>query len=54
MEQIKRLPLNALKFFYFVGKYGSLTMAAQQLYVTHSAVSKQLKLLEEYFGKPLF
>ena len=54
MEQIKRLPLNALKFFYLVGKYGSLTMAAQQLYVTHSAVSKQLKLLEEYFGKPLF
>lgn len=53
MEQIKRLPLNALKYFYFVGRYSSLSVAAEKLCVTHSAVSKQLKLLESYFEEPL-
>lgn len=54
MENIRRLPLNALKFFYFVGKYGSLVAASQQLHVTHGAVSKQLKLLEEHLNETLF
>lgn len=53
MEQIKRLPLNALKYFYFVGRHGSVSVAAEQLCVTHSAVSKQLKLLDTYFNEPL-
>ncbi|UDW82884.1 LysR family transcriptional regulator [Pasteurella canis] len=54
LEQIKRLPIKALKFFYFVAEYGSVTMAAEKLSVTHSAVSKQIKLLEQYFAEALF
>ncbi|MGR3806850.1 LysR family transcriptional regulator [Pasteurella testudinis] len=54
MEQIKTLPLNAVKFFYFVAKYGSLSAAAEQLHVTHGAVSKQLKILERHLGVLLF
>lgn len=53
MEQIKHLPLNALKYFYFVAKCGSLSAAALQLYVTHGALSKQLKLLQHHFSEPL-
>ncbi|KAE9529862.1 LysR substrate-binding domain-containing protein [Testudinibacter aquarius] len=54
MEQIKALPLNAVKFFYFVAESGSLSAAAEQLHVTHGAVSKQLKILERHLGVPLF
>ncbi len=32
----------------------NLTLAAAELHVTHSAISQQLKLLEEYFGQALF
>ena len=53
MEQIKRLPLKALKFFFFTAKHGSLTAAAEALHVTHGAVSKQLKLLEAHLGTAL-
>ena len=54
MEQIKRLPLKALKFFFFTAKHGSLTAAAEALHVTHGAVSKQLKLLEAHLGTALW
>jgi len=50
----ERLSLNSLKFFYFVGKYGSVTIAAQKLFVTQSAVSKQIYNLEESLGLCLF
>jgi LysR family glycine cleavage system transcriptional activator len=32
----------------------SLTLAAHELFITHSAVSQQIKTLEEYFEQPLF
>jgi LysR family glycine cleavage system transcriptional activator len=54
LEQIKRLPLKALKFFFFTAKHGSLTAAAEALHVTHGAVSKQLKLLEAHLGTALW
>lgn len=54
MESIRRFPLNALKFFFCVGKYGGLAAAAEQSCVTHGAVSKQLKILEEHVGEALF
>lgn len=33
---------------------GNITRTAEQFFVSQSAVSQQLKQLEEYFGKPLF
>ncbi|KKW77944.1 LysR family transcriptional regulator [Acinetobacter sp. AG1] len=51
---IERLPLNSLKFFYYVALYESVTVAAENLFVTQSAVSKQLKNLEESLGLVLF
>lgn len=51
---IERLSLNSLKFFYYVARYGSVTIAAKKLFVTQGAVSKQLKNLEEALGFTLF
>ncbi|MEG0482565.1 MAG: LysR family transcriptional regulator [Acinetobacter sp.] len=51
---IERLSLNSLKFFYYVARYGSVTIAAEKLFVTQGAVSKQLKSLEEMLGFTLF
>ncbi|USA45824.1 LysR family transcriptional regulator [Acinetobacter sp. C26M] len=51
---IERVSLNSLKFFYYVARYESVTVAAEKLFVTQSAVSKQLKNLEESLGLLLF
>lgn len=51
---IERIPLNSLKFFYFCALYGSVTVAANKLYVTQSAVSKQIKNLEFKMSVSLF
>ncbi|OBX76080.1 LysR family transcriptional regulator [Moraxella atlantae] len=51
---IERTPLNGLKFFYFCGLYGSVTVAADKLHVTQSAVSKQIKNLEDVLHIKLF
>ncbi|AZB91185.1 LysR family transcriptional regulator [Acinetobacter pittii] len=51
---IERISLNSLKFFYFVAKYGSVTLAAKKLFVTQSAVSKQIYNLEEALNTTLF
>ena len=42
---IGRVSLNSLKFFYYVALYDSVTIAAEKLFVTQGAVSKQLKKL---------
>lgn len=47
-------PLKALVAFEAVARVGSVTAAAEELGVTHSAVSKQLATLEAWFGTPLF
>lgn len=47
-------PLNALRAFEAVARLGSVSHAAEQLHVTHGAVSRQLKLLEEHWGVSLF
>lgn len=50
----KRLPpLNALRAFEAAARNLSITKAAQELHVTHAAVSQQLKLLENYLNIPL-
>ncbi|MCH7336603.1 LysR family transcriptional regulator [Acinetobacter sp. NIPH 2699] len=51
---IERLSLNSLKFFYYVARYESMTIAAEKLFVTQGAVSKQLKNLEDSLGFSLF
>jgi len=47
-------PLTALRVFETAGKCLSFTQAASQLHVTQSAVSRQIKQLEDYLGIPLF
>lgn len=47
-------PLNALRSFEAVALQGSFAAAAAGLNVTHWAVGKQIRLLEDWFGKPLF
>ncbi|WP_339341052.1 LysR family transcriptional regulator [uncultured Psychrobacter sp.] len=51
---IEKISLNALKFFYYVAEYGSVTLASQKLFVTQSAVSKQIKNLEDTLDLSLF
>lgn len=47
-------PLNALRAFEAAARLGGVGRAAQALHVTHGAVSRQLKLLEDHLGLPLF
>ncbi len=49
-----RASLNALRAFEAGGRLGSLTAAAGELYVTHGAVSRQIKQLEADLGAALF
>jgi LysR family transcriptional regulator, glycine cleavage system transcriptional activator len=47
-------PLNAIKAFEAAARLGSFTSAAKELSVTHGAVSRQIRLLEEWLGTSLF
>ncbi len=47
-------PLNALKAFESAARNLSFSKAANELHITQSAISKQVKILEEYFGTNLF
>jgi LysR family glycine cleavage system transcriptional activator len=47
-------PLNALRSFEVAARHLSFTKAAEELNVTHSAVSHQIKALEEWLGIALF
>lgn len=40
-------PLNALRCFEAVARLGSVTRAANELHLTHAAVSQQVKGLED-------
>ncbi len=51
----KRLPpLSALRGFEAAARLGSFSKAASELHMTQSAISHQIKLLEEFFDQPLF
>ncbi|WP_420547584.1 LysR family transcriptional regulator [Curvivirga sp.] len=54
VTQSKLPPLNALKSFEVYGRHLNLKDAAEELSVTESAVSRQLKQMEEYLGAKLF
>lgn len=47
-------PLNSLKAFEAAARLRSFSRAADELYVTHSAVSHQIRNLEEWLARPLF
>jgi DNA-binding transcriptional LysR family regulator len=47
-------PLNALRTFEAAARHGSFKMAAEELYVTQAAVSRQIQVLEEFYGLKLF
>lgn len=46
-------PIASLRSFEAVARLG-LTLAAKELHVTHSAISQQIKVLEEMVGVKLF
>ncbi|MBB2494325.1 LysR family transcriptional regulator [Aquipseudomonas ullengensis] len=47
-------PLNALRAFEAAARLQSVSQAADELSVTHGAVSRQIRLLEEQLGVALF
>lgn len=51
---ISHLPLNALRAFEAAARTGSFSNAAREMGVSSAAISQQVKLLEEYWGKTLF
>ena len=58
-EKIERMslrepPLNAVRAFAAAARHQSFTRAAAELHVTHSAVSRQIKSLEDFLGVALF
>ena len=51
----RRLPsLNALRAFEAAARLGSMTAAAQELCVTHGAISRQVRALQDELGVALF
>lgn len=51
---LDKISLTALRFFYQVAICQSVTLASQKLFVTQSAVSKQIKNLEDSLNVALF
>lgn len=47
-------PLGMLRAFEAAARLASFSRAADELHVTHAAVSHQIRLLEGWFGRPLF
>lgn len=48
------MDIKLLKNFLQIARIGNMTKAANALYITQSALSKQMKELEAEFGRPLF
>lgn len=53
MQRVPRVSLNAIRIFATVAKAGSITAAGTTLCVTSSAISHQLKKLEDELGTAL-
>ena len=54
MASENELPLNAIRAFEAAARRGSFVDAAKDLHVTHWAIGKQIRLLEDWLGVPLF
>ena len=51
----RKIPsLRALQCFEQTARTGSVSQAAQTLFLTQSAVSRQIKTVEDFLGRPLF
>ncbi|KKK95633.1 hypothetical protein LCGC14_2670850, partial [marine sediment metagenome] len=48
------IPLKSLHSFVAVAQTGSMVLAAEQLHISHSAVSQAIKSLESQLNAPLF
>ena len=52
---VQRLPsLSWLRAFEAAARHLSFTHAAEELFLTQAAISKQVKLLEQFLREPLF
>lgn len=49
-----RLPLTALRSFEVAGRLESFTLAAEELFISQAAVSRQIRELEQILGELLF
>jgi len=47
-------PLTAIRAFNAAARLVSFAKAAAELHVTHSAIGKQIRLLEDWMGVPMF
>lgn len=54
LTRMARIPLNTLPTFRAAARLSNLRATAEQLHLTHSAVSQQIKQLEEQLGFELF
>lgn len=55
MADLRRLPnLTALRAFEAAARYGNFSRAAEEIHVTHGAISHQVRALEEELGVQLF
>lgn len=54
LTSMSRLPLNTLPAFRAAAELQNLRAAADALHLTHSAISQQIRVLEEQLGFPLF
>jgi LysR family transcriptional regulator, glycine cleavage system transcriptional activator len=54
MTQSRLPPLNAIRAFEAAARHGNFAAAAADLHVTHWAIGKQIKLLEDWLGVALF
>lgn len=54
MKNRKNLPVAALRAFEAAARHGRLTAAAEELAVTHGAISRHVSHLEALIGAPLF
>ena len=53
-ENTKQLPMRAVKVFESAARHMSFSSAAKEFYLSQSAVSHQIKLLEQFLGEALF
>lgn len=54
MKNRKTLPVAALRAFEAAARHGQISRAADELGVTHGAVSRHVSHLEDFVGAPLF
>jgi LysR family transcriptional regulator, glycine cleavage system transcriptional activator len=53
-RRVPRLSLDLLRGFRAAARHLSFTRAAQELFVTQPAISREIRTLEEQLGQPLF